>query len=285
MTTATRELARIEASRMLRHPAPWIGVALTGLMTWSVWEESWSGQRYHGMAASITPLLLGISLASVSAFGRELVAVAEEAPVDRSTRSVARLAGGLPLVVLAAVIVVVGAVWLRSTGGMTLGEEPGHTDHAHYTLPELVQLVLLAGFAVALGAAVVHVLRHRIAAAVLLALGWFLVGPTYWILNGPVLRLLTPLQLQPVTVEIGPVDADPSRFPSTWLLTAPGEYQDHWARVVVSPAMAWSHAVYLLGLIALAVAVAVPGPTRRPFLAGGAVLAVVGVTLQVVVAP
>jgi hypothetical protein len=285
MSTAMTELARIEARRMLRHPAPWVGLSFSVLAAWSVWDEEWSGQRYSGLLVAITPLLIGLSLAGVSAFGRELVPVAEEAPMTGDDRSVARLLGGLPLVLVTAAVVVGVAVWLRSAGGLTLGEEPGRTENAHHTLPELLQLVLLAGFAVALGAAIVHVVRRRLAAAIVIVLGWFLVGATSWMFNGPVLRWFTPLQMQPVTVEVGPWDADPNTFPKTWLLTAPNEYQDFWAREVVSPAMAAWHDLYLVGLILLAAAVAVPGRLRRPLLAGGLVLAVAGVALQRMVAP
>jgi len=285
MTTATAELARLEGRRMLRHPAPWVGVALALLMSWSLWDEAWSGQRYGGLLSATAPLLLGISLASVSAFGRELAPVAAEAPMSREDRSIARLLAGLPLVLVAAVLLTAGAVCVRSIGGLTLGDEPGHTDHAQYTLPELVQPVLLAGFAVAIGAAVVHVVRQRLAAGIVLTLGWFLVGGVAWIFNGPVLRWITPVQVQPVAVRIGDWDADPSTFPESWLLTPPGQYQDYWTRVVVSPAMAAWHDVYLVGVIALTVAVAVPGRTRRPMVLAGAVLAAAGLVMQQVVAP
>lgn len=285
MTTATRELALIEARRMLAHPGWWLGSALSALMAWNIWDESWSGQRYTGLVASATPVLLGISIASVAAFGRELVPVAEEAPLDRSRQSAARLLGGLSLVLVCALLVTGVALWLRSIGGTTLGDEPGRTTQAQHTLPELVQPVLLAGLAVAVGAAAVHLVRRRLVASVVLALGWFLVGATYWVFNGPVLRWLTPVQVQPVHVDIGPPDTDPTTFPSGWLLSAPGEFQDHWARVVVSPAMALGHDVYLVGLIAVAVAVAVPGRTRRPLAAGGLVIGAAGVVLQWLVAP
>jgi hypothetical protein len=285
MTTATVQLARIEARRMLRHPAPWCGLALSVLAARSTWDEQWSGQRYSGLLVAITPLLIGLSLASISAFGRELAPVAEEAPMSHGDRSLARLLGGLPLVLVAAAVVAGVAVWLRSTGGLTLGTEPGHTENAHHTFPELLQLVLLAGFAVAIGAAVVHVVRHRLAAGIVVTLGWFLVGGTYWVFNGPYLRWFTPLQVQPVTVEAGAWDADPTTFPKTWLLTQPGEYQDFWSREVVSPALAAWHDLYLVGLVLLAVAVAVPGRTRRPLAVAGAVVAVAGIVLQQLVAP
>lgn len=285
MTSATTELARIEARLMLRHAAPWVGAGLSALMAWQVWDERWSGQRYTGLVASITPLLLGISLASVSAFGRELVSVADEAPMAHDRRSVARLLGGLPLVLLALAVVVGVAVWLRASGGLTLGEEPGHTARAHHTLPELLQLVLLAAFAVAIGAAAVHVVKRRLAATIGLAFLWFLAGPTYWLFDGPVLTWFAPVQVQPTHVDIGPPETDPTTFPSDWLLSPPGEYQDHWARIVVSPAMAAWHDVYLVGLIALAVAVAVPGRLRRPLAVAGVVLVTAGVVMQQVVAP
>lgn len=285
MMTATTELARIEARRTLRHPAPWCGLALSVLAAWNIWDEQWSGQRYSGLLVAITPLLIGLSLASVTAFGRELVPVAEEAPMARSDRSLARLLGGVPLVLVTAVVVAGVAVWLRSRGGLSLGTEPGRTESAHHTFPELLQLVLLAGLAVAVGAAVVHVVRRRLAAAIVVTLGWFLVGGTYWIFNGPYLRWFTPLQVQPVTVEAGPWDADPTTFPETWLLTGPGQYQDYWSREVVSVWLATWHDLYLVGLVLLAVAVAVPGRTRRPLAVAGAVVAAAGIALQQVVAP
>ncbi|MFC7492798.1 MULTISPECIES: hypothetical protein [unclassified Nocardioides] len=285
MNAATYELARLEARRAVRHPAPWLGLALSLVMGWSTWDETWSGQRYTGLVASVTPLLLGISLASVAAFGRELVPVAEAAPVGRPDRSAARLLAGLPLVGLALALVAAVAVWLRSIGGVPLGDEPGRTIHAHHTLPELLQLVLLACVAVALGAAAVHLLRQRLAASIVLAVVWFLAGATYWIFNGPVLRWLAIVQVQPAYVDIGPPQTDPATFPSSWLLTGPGVYQDHWARVVVSPAMAMWHNVYLVGLVLLAVGVAAPGRARWPLLVSGAVVAVAGVALQQVVAP
>jgi hypothetical protein len=285
MNAATAQLARIEAGRMLRHPAPWAGVALSVLMGWSMWDESWSGQRYTGLVASMTPLLLGISLASVSAFGRELVPVADDAPLDPARRSLARLLGGLPLVVLAAVLVAGVAVWLRATGGISLGDEPGRTMQAHHTLPELFQLVLLACLAVVAGAAVVHVLRQRLAASIVLAIGWFLVGATYWIFNGPVSRWFALVQVQPVHIELGPPTTDPTTFPAMWLLSAPGEFQDHWARVVVSPALALGHDLYLVGLVALGAAAAVPGRLRRVLGILGALVAAAALAVQWAVAP
>jgi hypothetical protein len=284
---AVGQLARIEGRRMLRHPAPWLGLVLSGLFAYDVvgTEQTWEAAHYQGLTAAATPLLLGISLASMSAFARQRQPVSEDAPVAAPERALARLLGGLPLIGLAAVVVAAVAVWLRVRGGLDLGVEPGHTAHAYYSLSELLQPVLLAGVAVALGAAVVHVVRQRLVAAIVLFVGWFLVGATYWLFNGDVTRWVTPLQVQPVDVEVGPAAANPAGFDSSWLLAPPGEYRDHWARLVVSPSLAGWHDVYLVGLTALLVAVAVPGRTRRPLLAGGALLAVVAVLMQAAVTP
>jgi hypothetical protein len=270
---------------MLRHPGPWLGLALS--LWWgveSVRAERWSGAADQGLVANAAPLLLGVSLASASAFGREQVPVADDAPMTPSERSAARLLGGLPLVLLVLVVVAVTGTWLRLSGGLPLGDEPGRTLHAQYTWPELLQPVLLAGVAVTVGAAAAHLIRQRLATAVVLFLGWFLVS-VYWVFNGPVARMLTPLQVQPLEVEIGPVQTDPTTFPASWLLAAPGDYRDHWARVVVSPQLAAWHDLYLVAVTALLAAIAVPGRWRRGLLVVAGSVAVLAVLAQLAVTP
>jgi len=281
-----RTLALLEARRLLRHPAPWVGLVLSVLWARSaLGEQTWSSAGYEGLAASVSPLLAGISLAAVSAFAREHVPLAEEAPTSRAERSAARLLAGLVLVALVAAVVGGVTVWLRLRGGLPLGDEPGATAHAHYTAPELLQPVVLAGFAVALGAAVAHLVRQRLVAAILLVLGWFLVGATYWIYPEGVAVRLTPLQVQPLDLDVGAPATDPTTFPSDWLLSTPGAHQDHWARLVVSPALAAWHLVYVVGLTALLAGVAVPGRTRRILLPTGVLVAGSAVLLQGLVAP
>lgn len=281
---ATATLTRLEGERMLRHPALWLGLPVMLWWVSSTVDQDWSGALYTGLLPAFTPLLLGISLASVSAFGREQVPVADDAPMAFSRRSAARLLAGLGPVALTALVVVAGTIWLRLRGGLDLGDEPGRTLHAHHTFPELLQPVLLACVAVAAGAAVVHVLRSRLAAAIVLTIGWFVAG-TYWLFAGPGVRYVALVQPQPLRVEVGPWDADATAFPSTWLLSAPGEYQDHWARVVVSPAVAAWHDVYLVGVVAVLLGIAVPGRFRPLLLVGGLVLGATGVAMQVVVWP
>jgi hypothetical protein len=283
--TAVRELAWIETRRMLRHPAPWIGLAGTGWFAAGVFDQTWAGAHYQGLVASLAPLLAGVTVAGISAFTREHTAVSDEAPLGAAQRSVARLLGGLSLAAMVAGVVSGAAIWLWLRGGLVLGDEPGRTQHAFYTFPELLQPVLLAGLAVSFAAALAHVVRHRLAASIVAFVVWFLVCGTYWLFNGPELRWLTPVQVQPISVAVAPVETDPGTFPATWLLSVPGEYQDHWARLVVSPALAGWHDVYLVALTVLLGAVAVPGRFRRHVVVAAAALAVVAVLLQRAVMP
>jgi hypothetical protein len=283
--TAVRQLARLEGWRMLRNPASWIGLAVTVWSGAGVFEQNWAGAHYQGLMAAVTPLLLGVTVASISAFAREHVPISDEAPVGRSHRALGRFVGGLALVALVAAVVAATTVWLRVRGGLVLGDEPGRTAHAYYTLPELLQPVVLAAFAVALGAALVQWLRHPLAASVVAFVAWFLLGPTYWLFNTSVLQWLTPVQVQPVHVEVGPAATDPMSFPADWLLSVPGEYQEQWVRLVVSPALAAWHDVYLVALTVLLGAAVVPGRYRRAVVAGAVLLAAVAVLMQRSVMP
>src|SRR5215207_6719106 len=163
---AIRQLARIEAGRMLRHPGPWIGLAGTVWFGSTVFEQTWAAAHYQGLLAATAPLLIGVTVAAASAFTREHTPVSDEAPVGAAQRSVARLLGRLSLVALVGAVVAAAHVWLWLRGGLVLGDEPGRTRHAFYTFPELLQPVLLAALAVAIAAALSHVVRHLLAASI-----------------------------------------------------------------------------------------------------------------------
>jgi hypothetical protein len=184
-----------------------------------------------------------------------------------------------------ALFVAVTAGYLQRTGGLDLGDEPGRTLHAQFTMPELLQPVLVTAVAVALGAAVARVVRNRLGSATVLFVIWFLSSLTYWAVNGPVVRFFALIQTQPITVRAGSMYVDPTTFPSSWLLSAPGEYQDFWGRLVVSPSLAAWHDVYLLGLASLLAGVAVRGRLGRVLGVIGLVVAVVAVALQKAVHP
>ena len=279
-------LAALEARRLLTHPVLAAGLVLTALFARDVLGTAqWPGATYTSLPVVIGPLLCAVSVAAALAMARDRAMLAEEAPVQAGERALARLLAGVPVVAAVAVLVGVGAVVLRATGGLDLGEEPGRTLHAHYTLPELLQPVVLTAFAVAFGAAVVQLVRNRLAAVVAVFVVWFAVSPSYWLFNGPALAPFSVIQTQPVTVVAGPASADPATFPESWLLSAPGEFQDYWGRVVVSPSMAAWHDVYLAGLTLLAAAAVLRGRNRRVAGVLGLVLVVAGVVAQKVVQP
>jgi hypothetical protein len=48
-------LARIEAGRMLRHPAPWLGLALSAWIVFDTFRQPWSGAGYLGLLGAISP--------------------------------------------------------------------------------------------------------------------------------------------------------------------------------------------------------------------------------------
>ena len=100
------------------------------------------------------------------------------------------------------------------------------------------------------------------------------------------LRWVAPLQVQPLHRR-GRQRRPPTRFtlPAAWLLEGPGQFQDHWARLVVVPELAAWHDLYLVALTLLAAAVALPGRYRRRLAVVGASVAVVAVLLQASVTP
>jgi hypothetical protein len=256
-------------------------------MMWSVVPEpgEWPGASYEQIAVSVLPLLLVVSVVSAVSFHRERLDVAPEAPIREGTRAIARLAAALPLVGLTVAYAGLLAWRQRDLGGLWLGMEPGRTTEALFTAGELAQPVALAVLAVAVGAALGRRLPHLVSVVPLLFVLWFVVS-VYWLFGHEVVTPFSVLQVQPIRVYAGPASADPLGFPAHWLLEGPGEFSDRWARVFVSDALAWWHALWLLGLSALAVAFAVPpGRARRLLLVGGGAVAVLGVLAQYAVLP
>lgn len=272
-------LARTEARRLLRQPVLVLGLLITAFAVRSAATTDWSGARYSGYVAALGGVLWAVSVAAVGAGARTRLALAEDAPTSALHRALGRMLGASALVALVAVLVAGAAIWLRADGGLELGDEPGRTEHAHYTVPELLQPVVLAALAAAVGLALGARLRHRIEGVLVATVGWFAVSALYWVFNAPALQPIALVQAQPVRVVLGSV-TDPLALPGDWLLSRPGRYQDGWERLVVSPEIASWHVVYLVGLTVLAAAAAMPrGHRGRPALAG-LVVAALGAAVQ-----
>lgn len=280
-------LAAVEAPRMVRSPWLLAGALLTALVTYQwLGPQDWNGQQYGQRLILPSGLYVATSLVVAGSFHRERVGLAAGVPTGELERSLGRLLAAGPLVVLTAAFVAGVTVHVRSGGGLDLGSEPGRTLHAFPTLAEEAQAVAVAALAVAVGALAGRRLRHRATAVLVLIVGWFPVTLTYWAFQAPAVAPFSIVQTQPVSVEVGPPTTDPATFPGRWLLEPPGEYQDHWARLVVSEPLAWWHNGWLLGLAALLLAFAVPaGRTRRGLALSGAVVAAVSVAAQLAVHP
>jgi hypothetical protein len=281
-------LAAAELRRTVRNPVLYVG---TGLSLWLLRDihplsDDWAGASYEAMAMAPVGLLWGISVVAAVSFHRERTPVALDAPVPGHVRIVARLAAALPLVALSAAFAGLVAWRQRALGGLPLGTEPGRTTEALFSLPELLQPVALGVLAVSLGAALGRRMPHTVGAVPVLFVFWYAAGALYWLYGHPSVTPFSVFQVQPVTIPVGPADADPLAFPASWLLEGPGEYQDFWARELVSESLAWWHDGWLVGLSLLLVATVVPDRrARRLLLAAGAALAVVSALAQVRVIP
>ncbi len=157
-------LARIEAGRMLRSPAPWIGIALWAASNAFTLTSAprWVSSQYMELTASATFLCLGVSMAAAYAFGRERVNVSEEAsmPADQRARGPGCSADSHSWVSWRSSSPR-EPLWLRLRGRPGPRRRTG-PDACTPTTPSRSSSspCSLAAFAVALGAAVVHLVRH-----------------------------------------------------------------------------------------------------------------------------
>ena len=283
-----RALAASELRRTVRTPVLPLGLAASLWFMWSTTPQSeqWSGSAYSELAISSAPLLLAISWVTAVSFHRERVPVGVEAPVRDGQRALGRLVASVPLVALALGFAVLLGLRERALGGLTLGTEPGRTTEALHSVPELAQHVALAVLAVSLGAALGRRVSSLVLALPVLLVLWFAVAGLYWLFGHRSVTPFAVVQVQPVTVPVGPATADPLGFPARWLLEPPGEFQDGWARLFVSTDLAWWHDGWLIGLAMVLIAAALPGgPARRVLLTAGALTAAVCAAAQVWVIP
>lgn len=285
-----RALARAEALRMLRSPLPYVGVVLSLAFGVTVVRSTsldgdWSGAEYGAGAVLFVPLLIPVAVVVAWAFHREREPVGLDTPTSADARAAASLFGALPLVVLVSLLTIGLAGYAAATGGFELGEEPGKTQHAMFSAFELLQHPALAVLAVTTGAAAGRRFAHRSTAALVLFAGWFPPMFVYWLFQAPAVVPFSIVQVQPVNVEVAPVDTDPLTLPADWLLSAPGEFQDFWGRQFVSSALAGWHDLWLLGLACLFLGLVFSGPWRRRLLVTGMLACCLGIGAQYWVIP
>ena len=285
---AVWSLAKLEAARNLRGAPLWIGLLGCALATRTMADE-WQSGVYSLFPTWFIPLAIGIFVSGVRSGGRDrhvsAPPLAEEAALGPASRATARLLGLLPLVAIGAVLVAMVALGIRVEGGHWVGDEPGRTDEAVQTVPEILQPVVLLVLAAAAGVAAGRAVRRRTPVLVLGVVLWFLFGMVTWAWEAVPVRYVTPVQTQPIEQTIGSAGADPDAFPDHWLLSAPDEYDREWDRVIVHQPMAAWHDVYLVGLALAAAGFAVRGRGGRRALVAGVLVATLGVGAQAAVAP
>lgn len=293
---AIADLARTEARRALLGLPFWLGLAITIWFGAETTGLDWQGATYAAFPTAFGALAAGIFVAGVLAGGRDhrgdnRLPLAEEAALDGTARTVARILSLVPLVLIGAVLVVAVAVGIRIEGGHWVGDHPGRTDIAVHSPAEVLQPILLLAIAAIAGVAAGRTFRRRSPVIVVGLLVWFLLIGAYWIWQGVPMVYAVPIQVQPIEVAIAGDATDPATFPGDWLLNDPGDGDGgengngEWRRVLVHQPLAIGHDIYLVGLGALAAGVALRGRSGRRLVVAGVLVAGLGLATQVLVMP
>jgi hypothetical protein len=278
-------LATVEARAYLRSIPLWLGFALAGaqwLFT-DLAQERWVGSQYTdvvGMAPATAYVGVFVAATLIGLRDRmgQATPLSSVGPVDPGTVASARLLGGLVPVALIVVMLSAGVVWLDQRGGIVVG--------GVHVLPQPADLVLipvLVGLAVATGIAAAQLVRSRAVVVGVGSLVILLTTVTSWMFGAA--DAFLPAPYAPRTVDLG-AGFDTRSAPAGWRLVAPDSVGEHWRRSSFEQAAVGWHIVYVVGLLALLVAVVQRVHGRRAqaaaLAAGGLVACVIGGVLQVV---
>lgn len=287
------QLARIEARRSARRASIWIGFALTVLIISGETTADWPGGSYtEKLPQSFMPIVLGTFIAAFRVGRRDSPQdVSESAPLGPDTRAFARL-GSLALPVLLTALVTVGfAIASRIEGGFWLGDHPRRTDTFLHPISELLQPALVVAFVGALGISIGRA-RTRVSTTLVITAGavLFSLFPGYWLWNTPPLHVITPVQTQPMHIELDAA-TNVNELPADWYVerTEDGAQTRQIGgaptRQLVHQPTILGHDLYLAGLTALAAGLAIRRRLGRRVAVTGAALAVAGIAVQLIVSP
>lgn len=281
-------LAALEARRTLRSPWVWAGAAGTLAVLSTAGDADFQAGSYSLVTASATALALGVFVHAVQAGGRDRAGgaepVAPAAVMDGDERAAARVLGLWPALLLGLVAAVALAAGERVEGGFWVGEGLWRTDTRLHSALELTQWPALVLLAAAAGVAAGRASRRRGLVSTLGAVAAAGFGFTSWAWQWAPARYVTLVQTHPIELDLGPGYAV-GGTPDGWLLAGPTDYDATWRRLVVHEAMAGWHSAYLVGVAVVLTGLAVRGRLGRRLVVAGALLAVVGVAAQVLVAP
>ena len=279
LAAGRRALAAVEVRRALRHPVFLLSLGLSGLLLWQLLEqpEEWSTFHYSQVLSSVFPLVAGtIATANLIALrARPDEVFGGAVPLGVDWRRQAQLIAGVgPMAVVAILAALLGLAAMIG-GGDSIGDVQPQT--VTWSVPELVQPVLLVSFSWAFGCALARLVPSRTFGLVVAFLVGFIFVGVAWMFQGePHVALV---QVQPFEVDLGAA-FEPSGAPADWMLTPPGDVTENWQRVVVSPPVAAGHDVFLVGLTLAWSAVLWTGRRRWGLLAGGVAITLVGVAAQ-----
>lgn len=283
---SVRQLALIEARRGLRRTSIWVGLILTVVIIAGPTTANWAGGSYtEKLPQSFMPIVLGTFIAAFRTGRRDSRReVSESAPLGADDRALARL-GALVLPLAGTVLITVGfAVASRIEGGFWLGDHPRRTDTALHPISELLEPALVVAFVGALGISIGRAqARRSVALAVIAGAALFTMFPVYWLWNGAPVHMVTPVQTQPLTIELD-AGTDLDLLPADWYVEVP-DWRDGPIRQIIHPPTILGHDLYLVGLTALAVGAAVRQGRGRRIALVGAVAALAGIATQVIVSP
>jgi hypothetical protein len=293
-TSAAMSLARVEARRLLRHPAFLLGAlgaaVLVGRSFTVETSESWVGEDYFVIFSGWFPLWLGTMIATALVAGRGRLVQDPDlfsgVPAPPETRVVATLlALGVPLLVTV-VGVAVAAAAVDADGGFHLGRLR-YSDAVVPPFVEWAQIPLVVLLAGVVGVAIAQLPRWRLGALVVVGSATFLSSIALWAFEETPLRTLYPFMYRAHEQRL-PADYHPTDWaPGDPALRFPDEYTSAFREVRLDDAAAALHLVYLSGLVLAVswVAVRLAGGGRRwAWLAAGIPMAVVAGVAQYVAA-
>jgi hypothetical protein len=280
-------LVAVEARRSLTAPWLWLGMAATSWFAFNTTATTYAGGGYHGLMASFSGVAAGLFLLAVNAGGRDHTIggpVAPEAAVGADDRALGRLVGLWPAVGVA--VLFAGAVFAvqRLEGGMRIADWPAGGNQALYSIVEMLQPPILFVVAATAGVALGRASAHRAIVSVAGALVIVATGVAYWAWQWRPAVWFTLIQTQPIEVRLGS-DFSPQLAPSTWMLSAPDQYEPTWGRVIVHHWMAGWHLVYLVGLASVFAGLAIRGRRGRVAVITGTAVVVVALIGAIVATP
>lgn len=256
-TQSVTALARVEAGRMLRHPAFLVGLAAAAASVMiRRGVEDWSGQDYYLASTGWTTVWIGTLVAAALCAGRQRLAADPDlfpgTPVTPADRVMGTALGLLGPALVTAAAVAAAAVLNARAGGFTIGDG-GHTRSFNPGVFELAQPVLLTVLAGVVGITVAQLRRGRLAALLVAAMAVFFGGTVVWAFQAHPVRVLHPFMYPAYEQRLPDSFSPVGSAADDAALLPPDEWTSFWREVRFDRAALGWHLVYVGGLILLGV--------------------------------